>query len=77
VLLVLVGAVPDFAEPMKEDGARQAIARLVFVEFAPRVGLRLGPTVVSPGAIWLPQLRQVPKARSTAANQRPRARHDG
>ena len=28
VLLVLIGAVADFAEPMNEDGARQAVARL-------------------------------------------------
>ena len=31
VLLVLVGAVADFAEPMNKDGARQAVARFALV----------------------------------------------
>ena len=33
VLLVLVGAVADFAEPMDEDRPRQAVAGLALVEF--------------------------------------------
>ena len=33
VLLVLIGAVADFAEPMDEDGPRQAVAGLALVEF--------------------------------------------
>ena len=42
VLLVLVGAVADFAEPMNKGGARQAIARFAFVELAARVAAQLG-----------------------------------
>ena len=34
MLLVLVGAVADFAEPMNKDGARQAVAGFALVEFA-------------------------------------------
>ena len=34
MLLVFVGAVADFAEPMKKDGARQAVARFALVELA-------------------------------------------
>ena len=41
VLLVLVGAVANFPEPMNEDGARQAVARLALVEFAARVAAQL------------------------------------
>ena len=43
VLLVFVGAVADFAEPMDEDRARQAVAGLALVEFlagrAPQFGI--------------------------------------
>ena len=38
MLLIFVGAVADFAEPMKEDGPCQAVARLALVEFAARPG---------------------------------------
>jgi hypothetical protein len=41
VLLVLVGAVADFAQPMNEDGTRQAIACLALVELAVRVAAQL------------------------------------
>jgi hypothetical protein len=42
VLLVLVGAVADFAEPMKEDGARQAVACFALVELAASVAAQRG-----------------------------------
>ena len=41
VLLVFEGAVADFAETMKEDGARQAVARLALVEFMVRIAAQL------------------------------------
>ena len=41
VLLVFVGAVADFAEPMNEDGAGQAVARLALVELAAGVAPQL------------------------------------
>ena len=36
VLLVLVGAVTDFSQAVDEHGARQAVARLAFVQLEPR-----------------------------------------
>jgi hypothetical protein len=43
VLLVLVGAVADFAEPMNKDGARHAVAvaRFALVELAASVAAQL------------------------------------
>src|SRR6516162_6682783 len=41
MLLIFVGAVADFPETMKEDGARQAVARLALVEFTARIAAQL------------------------------------
>ena len=41
VLLVLICAVADFAEPMNKDGARQAVARFTLVQLAARAAAQL------------------------------------
>ena len=54
VLLVLVGAVADFAEPMNKDGARETVAGFAFVELltglAPQFGV-LNPIESEEGAL--------------------------
>lgn len=42
MLLVLVGAITDFAEPVNEDRPGQAVAGLAFVEFLPRRAPQFG-----------------------------------
>ena len=61
VLLVLVGAIADFAEPMNEDRPGQAVAGLALVEFlpgrAPQFGI-LDPVESEQRALQPPQLAQ-------------------
>ena len=59
MLLVFVGAVSDFAEPVNEDGARQAVARLALVELAAGVAAQfrvLDPIEREQGAFQPAQL---------------------
>ena len=45
MLLIFVGAVANFPEPMDEDGARQAVAGLALVKLTARTGVQAGPMV--------------------------------
>ena len=64
VLLVLVGAIADFAEPMDKDGTRQAVAGFALVQFlaglVPQFGI-LNPVEGKQRAL------QPPSSRSAAA----------
>ena len=61
VLLVLVGAITDFAEPMNKDGARQAVAGFALVQLlaglTPQFGI-LNPVEGEERALQPAQLSQ-------------------
>jgi hypothetical protein len=51
VLLVFVGAVTDFAEPMNKDGARQAVAGFALVQLLAGLTLQFG--ILNPVVCYL------------------------